>query len=63
MYFAGRLHFSSAGIPVMTFFSGFSDYYHTPNDTMERTDLPKMENILRLVNDCLFQVTDSLSKR
>ena len=56
-------YFSTAGIPVMTFFSGFSDYYHTPDDTMDRTDLPKMENILKLVNDCLFQITDSLSTR
>ncbi len=56
-------YFSTAGIPVMTFFSGFSDYYHTPDDTMERTDLPKMENILKLVNDCILQVTDSLRTR
>jgi hypothetical protein len=55
--------FSTTGIPVMTFFSGFSDYYHTPDDTMDRTDLPKMENILKLVNDCLFQVADSLRTR
>jgi hypothetical protein len=56
-------YFSSSGIPVMTFFSGFCDYYHTPGDTMEKTDLPKMENILRLVNDCIWQVTDSLRVR
>ncbi len=56
-------YFSSSGIPVMTFFSGFSDYYHTPGDTMEKTDLPKMEDILRLVNECIFQVTDSLKAR
>jgi hypothetical protein len=56
-------YFSSSGIPIMTFFSGFSDYYHTPGDTMEKTDLPKMENILRLVNECIWQVTDSLSAR
>jgi hypothetical protein len=56
-------YFSSSGIPVMTFFSGFCDYYHTPGDTMEKTDLPKMENILRLVNECIWQVTDSLRAR
>jgi hypothetical protein len=55
--------FSSSGIPVMTFFSGFSDCYHTPGDTIEKTDLLKMENILRLVNECIWQVTDSLRAR
>lgn len=45
--------FTAAGIPVMTFFSGFHNEYHTPRDVPSKTDHAKMFKILRLVNDCI----------
>jgi hypothetical protein len=48
--------FSSAGIPVMTFFSGYSDNYHTPRDKFSNVDLQKMSQILELVNKCILQI-------
>ncbi|NVO19842.1 MAG: M28 family peptidase [Bacteroidetes bacterium] len=48
--------FAAKGIPVMTFFSGFHDEYHTPCDTPDRADLRKMKNILRLVDGCINSI-------
>lgn len=45
--------FAKNGIPVMTFFSGFHDDYHTPRDVVERVDFEKMCRIVNLVNDCI----------
>jgi hypothetical protein len=55
--------FARAGIPVMTFFSGYTDYYHTPGDVIERADLQKMTNILGLVNKCIEEILNSSGKR
>lgn len=55
--------FSHSGIPVMTFFSGFSSDYHSPGDVTEKIDTGKMTNILRLVNKCLIEVSDSLERK
>jgi hypothetical protein len=40
----------------MTFFSGFQADYHTPGDDAGKVDLKKMEDILEIVNECLWQV-------
>jgi hypothetical protein len=48
--------FSEAGIPVMTFFSGYNADYHTPDDTSDKIDLQKMDDILILVNECIRKV-------
>ena len=48
--------FSEAGIPVMTFFSGYNANYHTPGDTSDKIDLQKMNDILILVNECIRKV-------
>ena len=54
--------FSEAGIPVMTFFSGYDADYHTPGDTSEKIDLQKMNDILILINECIRKVlSDSYS--
>ncbi len=47
--------FATKKIPVMTFFSGFHDDYHTPRDTFSKADLEKMTAILNLVNNCLLE--------
>ena len=47
--------FMAVNIPIMTFFSGFHDDYHSPRDVASKIDARKMENILRIVNDCLWE--------
>lgn len=48
-------YFSEAGIPVMTFFSGYNSDYHTPRDISSKTDLNKMNNILKLIDECITE--------
>jgi hypothetical protein len=48
--------FCEAGIPVMTFFSGYNSDYHTPGDTADKIDIQKMDDILILVNECIRKV-------
>jgi len=50
--------FAARKIPVMTFFSGFHDDYHTPRDVASKADPEKMEKILKIVNDCLRENTE-----
>ena len=45
--------FASRKIPVMTFFSGFTDDYHTPRDVAGKSDPGKMEKILKIVNSLI----------
>jgi hypothetical protein len=47
--------FATKKIPVMTFFSGFHDDYHSPRDIFAKADLEKMTAILNLVNNCLLE--------
>jgi hypothetical protein len=52
--------FASRNIPIMTFFSGLHDDYHSPRDTYDRADLSKMKSVLWLVNKCLKDVVENL---
>ena len=47
--------FSDRKVPILTFHAGFPDEYHTPLDDFARVDLHKMEQILKIVNDCLWE--------
>jgi Zn-dependent M28 family amino/carboxypeptidase len=47
--------FIAVNIPVMTFFSGFHDDYHTPRDVAAKVDLEKMRDILKVVNGCVLE--------
>jgi hypothetical protein len=53
--------FTSRNIPVITFFSGFHDDYHTPRDIAPKADLVKMSDILKVVNECIqnFMVNEA----
>jgi hypothetical protein len=51
--------FATKKIPVMTFFSGFHDDYHSPRDISAKADLEKMAAILNLTNNCLYEFLDS----
>ena len=46
--------FASAGVPVMTFFSGFHQDYHSPRDRFETVNPGKMAAILKLIQDCMW---------
>lgn len=61
-YGSDYAYFSETGIPVMTFFSGYNSDYHTHLDKTDKVDLNKMKDILFLVNECIWQVADSLRK-
>ena len=50
----GRL-FRWAGIPVVTFFTGFHPDYHRPTDTLNRLDLRGIETIARLVEQLVTE--------
>lgn len=56
-------YFAKLKIPVMTFFSGFHDDYHTPGDVASRTDPVKMQEILKLVNACLRESLERAGNR
>ncbi len=45
--------FLEADIPIITFFTGFHEDYHSPRDVFERLDARKMEDVLDLVNRCI----------
>jgi hypothetical protein len=51
--------FTARNIPVMTFFSGFHDDYHTPHDVAPKADLVKMAGILKVVNGCIQDFMES----
>jgi putative aminopeptidase FrvX len=59
-YGSDYAYFAERQIPVMTFFSGFNEDYHTSKDKIEKVDLQKMSDILELVNDCILQVTEKI---
>lgn len=48
--------FAERNIPVMSFFSGYHNDYHTPRDVYDQIDSAKMRNVLELVNGCLNAV-------
>lgn len=54
--------FIAINVPVMTFFSGFHDDYHSPRDIYKKTDPDKMYNILRLVDGILFNYLNKIGK-
>jgi hypothetical protein len=54
--------FALRKIPVMSFFSGFHDDYHSPRDIFMKADLDKMEAILKLVNQLITGIVLSDKK-
>ncbi len=54
--------FTAINVPVMTFFSGFHDDYHSPRDIYRKTDPDKMYNVLKLVNGILFNCINNIGK-
>ena len=53
--------FYSENIPVLFFFSGFDNEYHTPNDTWKNINLKGTESIVNLVYDVVFHVNRTSS--
>ncbi len=52
--------FASRNIPVITFFSGYHEDYHSPRDKFNKTDPAKMKSILWLVNKSLLDIIETL---
>jgi len=51
--------FTAKGIPIMTFFSGFHEDYHTPRDQVSKVDLDKIQDVLFIVNNSLLQFIEN----
>ena len=45
--------FTAYGVPIMTFHAGENIDYHTPEDTRDKMDWPKMIKVIKLANSCL----------
>src|SRR5207302_9894286 len=51
--------FLQKGIPALFFFTGLHPDYHTPRDTPEKINYPKLEKIAKLVYFTAFQVANA----
>ncbi|WP_343694872.1 M20/M25/M40 family metallo-hydrolase [Flavobacterium sp.] len=51
--------FTAKGIPILTFFSGFHDDYHTPRDIASKVDSDKMQDVLFIVNNSLLKFIEN----
>ena len=51
--------FTAKGIPIMAFFSGFHEDYHTPRDKASKVDLNKIQDVLFIVNNSLLKFIES----
>jgi Zn-dependent M28 family amino/carboxypeptidase len=51
--------FLRRGIPAIFFFTGLHPDYHTPRDTPEKINYPKLEKITRLVYLTAFQIANA----
>jgi hypothetical protein len=51
--------FLKMGIPAIFFFTGLHPDYHTPRDTPEKINYPKLEKVARLVYLTAFQVANA----
>jgi hypothetical protein len=54
--------FLQKGIPAIFFFTGLHPDYHTPRDTPDRINYPKLEKISKLVYLTAFQLANSQTK-
>ena len=55
--------FTAKNIPVMTYNTGLHDDYHTPRDISALSDLVKMGDVLRVVNESLHVFMERLVKK
>jgi hypothetical protein len=51
--------FLQKGIPAIFFFTGLHPDYHTPRDTAEKINYPKLESVTKLVYLTAFQLANS----
>ena len=54
--------FLKEGVPSVFFFTGLHPDYHTPRDTPEKINYPKLEKIAKLVYLTAFQVANSANR-
>lgn len=53
-----QVHFHDRAIPSLFYFTGFQPDYHTPRDTPDKINYPKMERIVRLVFKVSLELLD-----
>jgi len=56
------VHFAENKIPILTFFAGADEDYHTPGDTRDKIDWGKMIRVVALANGCLEEFLDRIMK-
>jgi len=54
------IYFAKNKIPVLTFFAGLNDGYHTPADTRDKIDWEKMIRVVALANGCIEEFLDMI---
>jgi hypothetical protein len=54
--------FLQKGIPAVFFFAGLHPDYHTPRDTPDKINYPKLEKVAKLVYLTAFQIAASPTK-
>ena len=52
--------FAGNKIPIVTFYAGQDEDYHTPGDTRDKIDWEKMLRVVKLANACLESFLDKL---
>ena len=54
------VRFAGNNIPVLTFYAGLSEGYHTPADTRDKIDWEKMSRVVELANGCIERFLKTL---
>jgi CubicO group peptidase (beta-lactamase class C family)/Zn-dependent M28 family amino/carboxypeptidase len=54
-----HLSFFDAGVPVLSFFTGFHEQYHRPTDRFETINVPGLRQVAALVGDLAEELTVS----
>uniref|UniRef100_Q01TI2 Peptidase M28 n=1 Tax=Solibacter usitatus (strain Ellin6076) TaxID=234267 RepID=Q01TI2_SOLUE len=54
-----HLPFLLSGLPAVWFFGGFHPGYHEPSDVVEKLNLPKLQNVIRLAHDSAVALADT----
>jgi len=54
--------FENAGVPILFFFTGTHEDYHTPTDTVDKINCPGEAKVLNLVADCADRIANAADR-
>lgn len=60
--FGDHAPFLHRGVPVMFFFSGYTADYHTPEDTIDKIDFPKLTKVTTLIHDLITTLANDSTR-